>query len=63
MSEFHKELLDEIIREWTANQVDNYIMQLEERAIHLSEWIKHLKTIRRRKSRRLTPDNGLRGGM
>ena len=63
MSEFHKELLDEIIREWTNDQVNHYIAQLELRAVDLSEWIRHLKTVRRRRTRKMTPDNGVRGGL
>lgn len=60
---FHKELLDEIIQEWTTGQVNNYIAQLEERAANLKQWIRHLKSIRKKMKRRLTPDNGVRGGI
>jgi hypothetical protein len=63
MSDFHKELITEILQTWSVSQIEEYIDQLEERAVNLSDWIKHLKTIRRRKARRLTPDNGVRGGM
>lgn len=57
---FHKELLDEIIKEWTTNQVNNYIAQLEEREKNLKQWIRHLKSIRKRKK---PLDNGVRGGI
>jgi hypothetical protein len=63
MNDFHQELLDEIIREWTTNQVNNYIIQLEKRAVDLKEWIRHLKTIRKRKTRKAPLDTGTRGGL
>jgi hypothetical protein len=63
MSDFHKELLDEIIREWTTNQLNNYITQLEYREIDLKEWIRHLKSIRKKRTKKAPLDTGTRSGI
>ena len=63
MNEFHKEMLGEIIKDWNLAQIEIYIEGLEKREIELSEWIKHLKTIRKRKVRKPIYDNGPRGGI
>ena len=61
MNDFHKELLSEIVRDWTIEQVEDYIALLEKRAVDLGEWIKHLRTIRRKKARKVF-DTGARDG-
>ncbi len=63
MNEFHKEMLSEIIKDWTTEQLEIYIEGLEKREIELSDWIKHLRTIRRKKTRKPVYDNGPRGGL
>lgn len=62
MSEYHKELLNGIVKDWTIEQIEDYIAQLEKRAEGLNDWIKHLKTIRKKKARKTSPDTGARDG-
>jgi hypothetical protein len=62
MKEFHKEMLDAITKDWNVQQIENYIAEVEERETLLGEWIKHLKTIRKKKIRKPPVDTGTRGG-
>jgi hypothetical protein len=62
MNDFHKELLSEIIQTWNVEKIESYIVLLEQRSIDLNDWIKHLRTIRRKKTRKQPLDTGVRGG-
>jgi len=60
---FHKELLTEIIEEWDLRKVEDYLYHLKEREEHLSEWIRQVQVIRRKKAKsKSTPENGPRDG-
>lgn len=63
MKNFHMETLSELISEWPTERLEEYITQLEQRQLDLGEWIRHLKTIRRKKMRKPALDTGTRGGM
>lgn len=63
MSDYHKELLDEILKDWTTEQLEVYITGLEERLTQLDNWVGHLKTIRKKKLRKRPVDTGVRGGL
>jgi len=63
MNDFHKDMLKDVIKDWSVEQVEDYINELEERASDLSEWIRLLKMIRRKKIRKPVYDNGPRGGI
>lgn len=63
MSDYHKELLDEILKDWTTEQLEVYITGLEERLTQLDNWVGHLKTIRKKKLRKRPVDTGTRGGL
>lgn len=62
MSDFHKELLSELTEDWNIQQLETYIYELQKRAVELNDWIKHVKTIRRKKVRKPPVDTGTRGG-
>lgn len=62
MDELHKELLSELIKDWTIVQLDTYLNELEVRAVQLDRWIKHVKTIKRKRTRKPVYDTGVRGG-
>jgi hypothetical protein len=62
MKEFHKELLDSLIKDWTLEQIETYITELEEREVELTNWIRYLKTVRKKKARKPPLDTGDRGG-
>jgi hypothetical protein len=64
MNSYHKELLREIINEWTDNQLDSYIFRQEERLEDVKEAIRELKEIRRKRNKRTRKpvDTGVRGG-
>ena len=49
---YHKELLNEIIANWTIEQMDNYISELMERRVELDKWIRHVQMVRRRRVRK-----------
>jgi uncharacterized small protein (DUF1192 family) len=62
MQEFHKEMLDTIIKDWDLTKVETYIAELEERRALLDQWIRHLKDTRRKKMRKPAFDTGDRSG-
>jgi hypothetical protein len=62
MSDFHKELLTELVKDWTLMQLNEYIIQLEHRRNEMDEWIHHAKILRRKKSRKPPVDTGGRSG-
>lgn len=62
MNDFHKGMLGEIIQDWTVEQIDAYIVQLEQRVTDLRDWISHLKTIRKKKIRKPVYETGARDG-
>jgi len=63
MSDFHKELLTELVKDWTLMQLNEYIIQLEHRRNEMDEWIHHAKILRRKKSKKIVVDTGVRGGL
>jgi hypothetical protein len=62
MDEFHKELLIELVKDWTLVALDVYLAELQERARDMDDWIKLVKIIRRKKVRKPIYDTGVRGG-
>ena len=62
MYDFHKDLLNELVKDWTVQQVDTYIAELEERVTMLHDWVKHVKIVRKKKMRKPVFDNGVRSG-
>jgi hypothetical protein len=62
MSDLHKELLSELIKDWPLERIEEYIIQLEQRRVEMDDWIKHAKTIRIKKVRKPVYDTGVRGG-
>lgn len=62
MDDFHKALSSELIKDWSITQLEIYIHELERRASQLDEWIKHVKTLRKKKMRQPPVDTGVRGG-
>jgi hypothetical protein len=63
MDDFDKELLTELIKEWNISKIEEYIAQLEQRLVKIDDWIKYVKTIRRKKVRKIPLDTGTRGGL
>jgi hypothetical protein len=61
MSDFHKEMVEELVRGWTTIQITEYILKLEERIKDTQNMIRTLKTLRRKKNRKLY-DTGVRDG-
>jgi hypothetical protein len=59
----HREELLKLIDTWTLTQVIEYINDLKVRVHDTELLIKELQVIKRRKSKKQTPDNGVRGGM
>lgn len=53
----------EIVSGWNVDQLDEYIVKLEERIENTRTLIYELKRLRRNKSRRKNLENGPRGGM
>jgi hypothetical protein len=57
----YREQLMEVVREWTKEQIDNYINRLEARVKETTQLIRDLRDIKKKMSKS-TPDNGDRGG-
>jgi hypothetical protein len=62
MSNFGREMLSEIVQEWTQEQIDEYLAQLRDRREQLDTWIRYVQTIRKKKRSKSTPENGPRDG-
>ena len=62
MSDFHKELLTELVKDWTLMQLNEYIIQLEHRRNEMDDWIHHAKILRRKKNKKPPVDTGGRSG-
>jgi hypothetical protein len=64
MSDFQKELLNEIIEDnWNLADIDAYIDKLVVRSLELNDWIKHVKAIKKKRTKsKSTPENGPRDG-
>jgi t-SNARE complex subunit (syntaxin) len=58
MINFSKELVDP----WTVEQLEKYIDELEERVSDTNKWIKYLKALRKKKTRKSPVDTGARDG-
>jgi len=48
----HRELLLELIEQWSDVQLNNYIIELEARLLDVQSTIRELKQIQRKRSRR-----------
>jgi hypothetical protein len=59
---FHKEILFEVVNEWTDAQLLNYIHELEDRMNHTKGLVKELKQLLRRRKRGTTFETGPRDG-
>jgi hypothetical protein len=60
---FHKELLMEMIQEWSVEQLNLYLVDLRERREQMDTVIKEVQGIRRKLMKsRSTPENGPRDG-
>jgi uncharacterized protein YdbL (DUF1318 family) len=57
-----KEELLSIIKNYSTEQLNQYIKQLEERIIETSNLVHEVKQIRRKKQRQVIKDNGIRTG-
>ena len=62
MAEFHKDLLNELIKDWDDTRLETYIHELEDRVKLLNEWIRHVRTVRRKRTRKSVFNNDTRGG-
>lgn len=58
----YKEELLNLINGWSSQQLDQYIDQLETRLVETHALLKELKTLRRKKQMKRTPENGTRDG-
>jgi hypothetical protein len=63
MSDFHKELLTELVKDWSLMQLNEYIIQLELRRADMDEWINHAKKLRRKRNKKPPVDTGGRSGL
>jgi hypothetical protein len=60
---YHKEMMMEIVKNWDAAQLQNYITGLEVRMADTHLLIKELKAYQRKRNRRKsTVDTGVRDG-
>jgi len=60
---YQKELLTDLIKDWTLQQLDDYIVQLHTKQVELNEWLKEVQAIRRKKTPKKPVDTGTRGGI
>lgn len=60
MDDFHKQLLNSLIKDWTDEQISKYIEEKEEEIRRMEEWLRHLKWMRRKK--KVVKDTGTRHG-
>jgi len=56
------DLMREIVEMWNPMQLEEHIQKLEVRITDTRKLITELKVLLRKKTRRTTPDNGIRGG-
>jgi len=60
---FHKELLMEMIQEWSVEQLNLYLVDLRERREQMDIVIREVQQVRRKLVRsKTTPENGPRDG-
>lgn len=57
-----KDELLKLLSDWSIEQLDHYIEELEERNAETYQLIREVRQIRRKKVARKTLDNGLRTG-
>jgi hypothetical protein len=62
MSDFHKELLTELTKDWTVEQLEVYIGELRLKAVELDRWIAHIKALQKKKVKKPVFDTDSRGG-
>jgi hypothetical protein len=62
MNSYHKELLMEIINDWSNEQVDNYIFIQEERLKDTRRLIQDLKEILKKRKKKVVVETGARDG-
>lgn len=60
----HKELLTELVEDWTIENLDHYLLKLRAHAKNLDDWIRHVENLRRSKAKKLKQpvDTGARDG-
>jgi len=61
MDDFQKELVTDLIKNWSDAELEAYVAELNTRAVQLDNWIRHVKTLRKKKRKR-PMDTGVRGG-
>lgn len=62
MSDYHKDLLLEVIDGWTDGQLYGYIKLQEDRLEHTRELIRTLKDVQRKRKKKKVVDTGARDG-
>ena len=62
LKDFEREQLSEIIEEWTVEQIENYIARLDARMIQINDYIKFLRTIKKKKTPKKPLETGPRDG-
>jgi len=64
MSDYYKDELLHVTKDWSIDQIDQYISVLEKRITATSEHIRLLKEMRRKRLRKVNhKDTGSRGGI
>ena len=60
---YHKSAAIDIVKEWSIEELDNYLKQLRDRHAEEGEWIRTVQEIRRKLVKsKTTPENGPRDG-
>ena len=61
MQSIHQELLESLMKDRNPEYILQYIADLENRIGEMQEWVKYLKVLYRRKTRKPV-ETGIRGG-
>lgn len=62
MNEFHKELLADLVKNWSMVELNLYLAELRDRAREMDKWIRVVEAIRKKQARKPPVDTGVRGG-
>lgn len=62
MSSFHEELLTDLIKDWSLEQINIYLVELRVKREDMDKWIRHVEAFRRKKMPKVSKDNGPRDG-